>query len=829
VGTNPPVNVVAPAVVGTARDGEQLRADIGSWTGLVPFTTTYRWFRCDDQGENCGVVAGETGSTYRLSPGDVGYTVLTEVTQANVGGSTATRSSASGLVVAAPPRSLVAPRILGGAAVGKTITADDGVWAGTPELRFAYEWLRCDASGDLASCVTVPGVTGPAYRLGDADNDHALRVRVTATNDVGTATAQSATSAEVQNEPPVNAVAPRIEAPGVIAEGVTLQAQPGGWQGAVPMDFTYRWRRCDAVLTGCVDIAGATGSAYRLVREDVGKRVFAVVRAENVVDFEVAQAAATPIVLPEPPSNVAPPVITATGGLRDGAKLTTGLGSWKGAAPLTYTTRWLRCDAGGGACAEIADATGTSYVLGPDDVGSRIRSRITARNLADELPAQSAATDVVAAALPVSTVRPAVVVIDGKPRLGGRLRAATGGWNGTGPLDIDAKWQRCVGTSVAACDDIPGAIGGEYTLAEADIGRRVRIVVTATNAAGVASADSVPTEAVPAVAPASVSPPALSGPAREGAELRAEPGGWTGTAPLVYAWSWERCTAPGAPTCAKITGATRQAYTLTGADVGKYVRVSVTATNPGGKDTRASAATEEVGGIAPRVLEAPTAAIKGDAKVGTVLTATPGRWTGTVPLKTEVRWQRCNARGVACSDIAGANKASYTLKADDLEETLLKGPMRAVVTATNVGGTVEAVSNVIGTAVTEDGVGTLGDGAVGFRGRRVARSKVAATVRRVQLSDKGQLLITLVCPKNAHGTCGVAGSIAGGSISRGISGNAMKKGATLVKRITLTPAQLAGVRGKRSLPSFFASPHRPHRPARRSAASRSRCRRSSPG
>jgi hypothetical protein len=601
----------------------------------------------------------------------------------------------------------------------------------------------------------------------------------------------------------------------VIAEGVTLQAQPGGWQGAVPMDFTYRWRRCDAVLTGCVDIAGATGSAYRLVREDVGKRVFAVVRAENVVDFEVAQAAATPIVLPEPPSNVAPPVITATGGLRDGAKLTTGLGSWKGAAPLTYTTRWLRCDAGGGACAEIADATGTSYVLGPDDVGSRIRSRITARNLADELPAQSAATDVVAAALPVSTVRPAVVVIDGKPRLGGRLRAATGGWNGTGPLDIDAKWQRCVGTSVAACDDIPGAIGGEYTLAEADIGRRVRIVVTATNAAGVASADSVPTEAVPAVAPASVSPPALSGPAREGAELRAEPGGWTGTAPLVYAWSWERCTAPGAPTCAKITGATRQAYTLTGADVGKYVRVSVTATNPGGKDTRASAATEEVGGIAPRVLEAPTAAIKGDAKVGTVLTATPGRWTGTVPLKTEVRWQRCNARGVACSDIAGANKASYTLKADDLAGALLKGPMRAVVSATNVAGTAEAVTNVVGTVV-DGGAGAAGDGSAGVAAarRRLPKSKVAATVRRVQLDPAGRLLVTLLCPKKARGTCGAAGSIAGAKVSRGVSANAMAKGSTLVKTITLKPRELAGLRGKRRVDFLLrvAAPATPTRP-----------------
>jgi hypothetical protein len=306
----------------------------------------------------------------------------------------------------------------------------------------------------------------------------------------------------------------------------------------------------------------------------------------------------------------------------------------------------------------------------------------------------------------------------------------------------------------------------------------------------------------------------LAGAAREGVEVRAEPGSWNGTAPIVFGWAWERCTAPGAPTCAKIAGATRQTYQLTSADVGKFVRVSVTATNAGGKDTRFSATTVEVAGLAPRAVEAPVATIaRGEPKVGTMVTATAGRFAGTLPIKTEVRWQRCNARGTACADITGAAKATYALRADDVEDGLLKGPMRAVVTATNVAGTVEAVSNVIGTAVAEDGVGTLADGAVGFRGKRAPRSKVAATVRRVQLTDKGQLLVTLVCPKKAHGTCGVAGSIAGGSVSRGISANAMKKGATVVKRITLTPAQLAGLRGKRSLPMVLrvAAPATPTR------------------
>ena len=811
VGTNPPVNVVVPSLTGTARDGQSLRAETGEWTGLVPMTTTYRWWRCDTAGANCGLVPDATASTYRLTGADVGLTVRGEVQQANAGGATAVRSPASDVVAAAPPRSVVAPRITGGAAVGRTLSADLGVWEGTPELRFAYAWLRCDAAGE--GCVPIAGANASTYRPGDADNELALRVRVTANNDVGTVTVESASTAAIENDPPVNVMAPRIEAAGVVADGTRLQVQPGAWAGALPMDMSFQWRRCDAVLSGCVDVTGATESSYRLTKDDVNKRLLVVVTAENVVADASVETAPTPVVLPEPPVNVTAPVITAVADLRDGTKLSAGRGTWGGAIPMTYLVRWLRCDGEGAACAEIPDATNSTYTLGPEDVGRKIRLRVTARNGTADAVAQSASTDVVAAALPVSTARPTVVVIDGKPRLGGKLRAATGSWDGTGPLDFDARWQRCAGTSVTACDDIPGAVGTEYVLGDADVGRRVRVVVTARNVAGEVTADSAPTELVPAIAPESTAPPAIAdAPAREGVELTASPGSWSGSGPHAFAYAWERCTAAGAATCPKIAGATRASHTLTSEDVGKYVRVTVTATNAAGKATRSSAATAQVGGLVPRMIEAPSAVIKGDPKVGTTLTTTNGRWTGTVPLKYEVRWQRCNARGLGCADVAGGTKATYTLKASDLEGALLKGPMRAVISATNVAGTAEAPSNIVGTVVAED-VGAAADRPPGVA-RDAPKAKVAAAVRRVRLTPKGKLIVKVKCPKKARGRCGTIGSIAAGRIAHGVSTNHLAKGKGTTKVLKLTKRGRRWLRGRRKVRFLLriAAPATPTRP-----------------
>ena len=124
---------------------------------------------------------------------------------------------------------------------------------------------------------------------------------------------------------------------------------------------------------------------------------------------------------------------------------------------------------------------------------------------------------------------------------------------------------------------------------------------------------------------------------------------------------------------------------LTGVDVGRTLRVVVTATNAGGS---ASATSQP----SPVVAEAPAPpantalpTVSGSAAIGQTLTAALGTWTGTPAPALVAQWQSCETG--TCSDIAGAQGTTYLVRAADTGRTL-----RVMVTATNASGTVSASS-----------------------------------------------------------------------------------------------------------------------------------------
>jgi hypothetical protein len=67
---------------------------------------------------------------------------------------------------------------------------------------------------------------------------------------------------------------------------------------------------------------------------------------------------------------------TVGGDAAEGGTLSAGDGSWSGTPALSRS--WRRCDAGGGNCAPIDGANGTTYTPTGADVGSRLRVRVTA-------------------------------------------------------------------------------------------------------------------------------------------------------------------------------------------------------------------------------------------------------------------------------------------------------------------------------------------------------------------------------------------------------------------------------------------------------------------
>jgi len=97
-----------------------------------------------------------------------------------------------------------------------------------------------------------------------------------------------------------------------------------------------------------------------------------------------------------PPSSGAVPTVSGTA--TSGQTLHATSATWSGSAPMSYAYRWRRCDNSGGNCADVFGATSPTYTLTSADVGSRIRARVEATNLAGSSSADSAATAVVTAA-----------------------------------------------------------------------------------------------------------------------------------------------------------------------------------------------------------------------------------------------------------------------------------------------------------------------------------------------------------------------------------------------------------------------------------------------
>jgi hypothetical protein len=129
------------------------------------------------------------GTHVMLNLSTVGATTGTKtVTVTNPDGQSAT-SGVSILTVVAAPANAVAPRVLGPPFVGSTLSTDPGTWSGFPIPSLTYQWKRCNAVG--AGCVDISGQTTSTYLPVEGDVGSVIRVLVTATNTLGSASALS--------------------------------------------------------------------------------------------------------------------------------------------------------------------------------------------------------------------------------------------------------------------------------------------------------------------------------------------------------------------------------------------------------------------------------------------------------------------------------------------------------------------------------------------------------------------------------------------------------------------------------------------------------------
>jgi hypothetical protein len=197
---------------------------------------------------------------------------------------------------------------------------------------------------------------------------------------------------------------------------------------------------------------------------------------------------------PAPPFAVDYPEIT--GIARDGDTLTASNGVWIGAQPISFSYAWGRCDRDYERCGLIPGAISRTYVPSGADVGWRLYVRVTGTNSVGSSPAFSDLTALVAARPPANMLVPRVT---GAATPGSILVATSGEWAGTGPISLTYQWQSCDASEVS-CADLPGEAAPLMRVAAAHRGRRLRVVVTATNVGGSASAQSDSTPLVRQVA-----------------------------------------------------------------------------------------------------------------------------------------------------------------------------------------------------------------------------------------------------------------------------------------------------------------------------------------
>jgi hypothetical protein len=180
-----------------------------------------------------------------------------------------------------------------------------------------------------------------------------------------------------------------------------------------------------------------------------------------------------------------------------------------------------------------------------------------------------------------------------------------------------------------------------------------------------------------AAAPQNTALPQISGTAKEGDTLTASNGTWSNT-PTSFAYQWRRCASDGRA-CGDITGATNQTYAVAAADVGRTLRVVVTASNADGKDSATSAATDVVDSKSGPV-NSVKPAVSGTATVGEELRVSRGTWSPT-PTSFGFQWQRCTSTGTDCLNVAGAISSVYGVRTADVDHR-----MRALVTARTSAG-----------------------------------------------------------------------------------------------------------------------------------------------
>jgi hypothetical protein len=523
-----------------------------------------------------------------------------------------------------------------------TYRADLGSFGGDIPLVISYVWRVNGVPSEVQGVEFVVGTDYP----GDS-----IDMVVTATNQAGALSVTTNNIIVNFGEAPFLLTAPSIY--GTPSLGGIMHLVQGDYGGDVPMTIVVQWRR------NGVDIPGATSSPYTVTEDDIGQSIDCRVTATNATgssDFYTnnqIMGYGSPIIINNP---------SISGQVEVGSTLSVTPGTYNGDAPMTVTRNWQRNGA------NIAGATGTTYVVQTDDLGTSITCLETISNPLGTVTASSNVLRVSGLAPSITTV-PSIA---GDKSIGGTLTLTPGTYSGQQPLNINRQWLSN-GTAIA------GATGTTYTVQQQDDGKSISCAEYISNDVGTISANSnvilIGTTPLFVITP----PQVFKG----GNVVYRYQGIYGGDGPFTKVNQWRRDGVA-------IVGETGDTYAVRESDAGSQISLAETMTNPVGSLTTVSNAVAIEGSI-PYITTQPV--ISGSSIVGSGLTVTGTVFGGNAPQTWSYQWYRLTfgmTGETYLAEIAGATGTTYVTQSADVGAKVF-----VRVTATNNLGTGTADSAML--------------------------------------------------------------------------------------------------------------------------------------
>ena len=383
-------------------------SEIADADGMETAVFRYQWFAAT--GFATLEFHGENSPTYTLAPLSEGLAIKVKVSFTDDRGHSETlTSAATDVVAAAPPNSdpTGLPTISGTPRVDETLTADTSPIEdadGLANVSYSYQWVGSksviDADTGVAYILAfeIPDQTGSTYTLAPADEGWTFEVKVSFTDDAGNAESlTSAATGEVEAKPNTTATGlPNISGTPQVGETLTADTSDiDDEDGLTNATYEYQW------IAGGSDISEAGGSSHLLTASEQGKTIQVKVTFTDDADNQESLTSAETLAVAAKPNTAATgePTISGTPQVEQTLTAdTSAISDEDGLGNVSYQYQWLADDA------DIAGATGSTYILADADEGKTIKVRVTFNDDAGNAESLTSAATTAVAARPTPVV-----------------------------------------------------------------------------------------------------------------------------------------------------------------------------------------------------------------------------------------------------------------------------------------------------------------------------------------------------------------------------------------------------------------------------------------